>query len=822
MLPRFLARRPTAALVLALAGACSSDPGAVVSPGLRPGIPSRAVVPLSATSGIVISQVYGGGGNANATYKNDFIELYNPGPNDVDVSGASVQYASANGTSWQVTNLVGTIPAGKFYLVKEAAGAGGTTDLPTPDATGAGTGIAMAAGAGKVALVANQTALAGSVAGTPPLGGTPCPTAAATATIVDFVGYGTGTSGATCYEGSAPAPTLTNTTAGLRKSSGSQDTNDNSADFQSGAPNPHNSGQGAVVGPLDHVQVSGTASIAAGAAVTLTASLQDAGNLPINDPSATYVWTSGDPATVQIVSTSANTASIKGLQVGGPVTVTVQATSGGVTKSGTFAVTVTQAGTITWIDASASVDSLLPVGFQAQMFLTARVASGGTVVPATFQVVSLDPTIATAMDVNGATIITAISPSASRPRFQITATPIGGGTPYTFTTSSGNGGVVKVVAAVAAPTSIYAKNDEFGDPTPATPGSTTDMLIVRPEYTLSYNQTRGTPNWVSYELDARQFGSQDRCNCFTADPNLPAAAQIFTSDYTNGGYDRGHMTRSADRTAAIYDNATTFYLTNVVPQTADLNQGVWAQFENALGDSAQAGRAVYIITGPLYTAGKPLTFLKNEGKVAIPDSTWKVAFIGPKGTSPFGLADVAAWNSLDNTTVLAVNMPNVAGVRNDPWAKYLTSIDKIEASTGYDLLSLLPDNIENVVESVSTSVRALDMDVQPGQVSVSSTAVVNVVLYSTSGFDATAVSAANTRLVVNGGAQVAPIARGAIVNTSVADVNGDGLADRIIGFSTSALRAAGFGPGAASLVLQLAGATPAWQAFDVNPPAVVP
>ena len=104
-----------------------------------------ALLPASASatsSGIVISQVYGGGGNSGATYKNDFIELFNRGASPVNVTGWSVQYASAAGTSWQVTNLSGTIAAGQYYLVQEAAGAGGTTNLPTPDATGS---IAMSA-----------------------------------------------------------------------------------------------------------------------------------------------------------------------------------------------------------------------------------------------------------------------------------------------------------------------------------------------------------------------------------------------------------------------------------------------------------------------------------------------------------------------------------------------------------------------------------------------------------------------------------------------------------------------------------------------------
>jgi predicted extracellular nuclease len=133
---------------------------------------------------IVISQVYGGGGNSGATLKNDFIELYNRGAVPVDVTGWSVHYASATGTSWQTTTLAGTIQPGKYFLIQEAAGAGGTVDLPTPNATGS---IAMSATAGKVALVNNSTALSGA-----------CPTG-----LVDSIGYG----GANCFEG---APTSYN------------------------------------------------------------------------------------------------------------------------------------------------------------------------------------------------------------------------------------------------------------------------------------------------------------------------------------------------------------------------------------------------------------------------------------------------------------------------------------------------------------------------------------------------------------------------------------------------------------------------------------
>lgn len=172
---------------------------------------------------IVISQVYGGGGNAGATLKNDFIELFNRGTTPVSLSGWSVQYASSAGTSWQRTDLtVVTLQPGQYYLVQEAQGAGGTTNLPTPDATG---GIMMSATAGKVALVNNQTTITSGIS---------CPT---DGTIIDFVGFG---SAANCFEGAGPTATLSNTTAALRGMSGCAETDNNSSDFAAGAPAPRN------------------------------------------------------------------------------------------------------------------------------------------------------------------------------------------------------------------------------------------------------------------------------------------------------------------------------------------------------------------------------------------------------------------------------------------------------------------------------------------------------------------------------------------------------------------------------------------------------
>jgi predicted extracellular nuclease len=178
---------------------------------------------FAAGGDVVISQLYGGGGNSGASLKNDFIEVFNRSGSAVDITGWSVQYASATGTSWQKTTLSGILQPGQYYLVQEAQGAGGTTNLPTPDATG---NIAMSATAGKVALMKNDVVI---VSGTSSPIGDP--------NLSDFVGFG---STANAFEGSAPAPTLSNTVAATRTLGGCSDSDRNSIDFFVNAPNPRN------------------------------------------------------------------------------------------------------------------------------------------------------------------------------------------------------------------------------------------------------------------------------------------------------------------------------------------------------------------------------------------------------------------------------------------------------------------------------------------------------------------------------------------------------------------------------------------------------
>lgn len=178
----------------------------------------------AANAQIVINEVYGGGGNTGAPYKNDFIELKNIGSTTVTLTGAFIQYAAATGTFNGGTNTHSlpdiTLAPGKTYLIAESGGTNGV-DLPTADATGS---LNISGTAGKVALASSATAV----------------TSATSANVIDFVGFGTT---ASYYEGTGPAPAPSNTTS-ISRISG--DTNNNAADFASGAPTPQNSTSGSL------------------------------------------------------------------------------------------------------------------------------------------------------------------------------------------------------------------------------------------------------------------------------------------------------------------------------------------------------------------------------------------------------------------------------------------------------------------------------------------------------------------------------------------------------------------------------------------------
>jgi len=238
---------------------------------------------------VVISEIYGGGGNSGSTYKNDFIELYNPTESAISVAGWSVQYTSASGPNntppkWDVTALSGSIAARSYYLIRQSSGgANGTLDLPEPYVSGT---IAMAAGAGKVALCNTVTPLTVS-------------NPAATL-YIDLVGYGTTANfseGNNAPATNAPVPNasssierkvkLSSTAASLTAAEAllgnGYDSNDNSTDF--------------VTQPNENPQTSESPQEPATPSTDPTISVSPAAvdfgdeNININSPEETFVVT---------------------------------------------------------------------------------------------------------------------------------------------------------------------------------------------------------------------------------------------------------------------------------------------------------------------------------------------------------------------------------------------------------------------------------------------------------------------------------------------------------------------------------------------------
>lgn len=185
--------------------------------------PASSSSASGASGGPVISQIYAGGGNSGAAYANDFVELLNRSSSAVDLSGWTVQYASASSTSWQATTLSGSVAAGRYFLVALGSSGSAGAALPAFDAMDT---TNMAVSGGKVALVHDTDALS--------CGGSPG-SCSAVSTVVDLVGYGS----ATDYE-SAAAPALSATLSATRAGNGCTDTNANDADFSAVAPAPRN------------------------------------------------------------------------------------------------------------------------------------------------------------------------------------------------------------------------------------------------------------------------------------------------------------------------------------------------------------------------------------------------------------------------------------------------------------------------------------------------------------------------------------------------------------------------------------------------------
>jgi endonuclease G len=237
------------------------------------------------------------------------------------------------------------------------------------------------------------------------------------------------------------------------------------------------------------------------------------------------------------------------------------------------------------------------------------------------------------------------------------------------------------------PATASADNVALGAPSNASTGTPDDYLISRTAYALSFNRSRGIPNWVAWHLSAADLGPIERGQ-FAPDPMVPKDwGRITPNDYRNIGYDRGHMCPSGDRTVDKKLNAETFLMTNIVPQAADNNQGPWADLEDYCRSLAKSGNELYIVAG----VGGPFS-TTNNGKLAVPASTWKVVVVLPEGAD-----DASRVNA--KTRVIAVVMPNASGIRDRDWKTFRTTAQTIEAATGLHFFSKVAAQARSALES---------------------------------------------------------------------------------------------------------------------------
>jgi endonuclease G len=245
-------------------------------------------------------------------------------------------------------------------------------------------------------------------------------------------------------------------------------------------------------------------------------------------------------------------------------------------------------------------------------------------------------------------------------------------------------------AAAARATIGTTLQMQLGNPSSATSTTTNHahFLIKRAQYALDYSDNRGEPLWVSWDLTSGDVGGSGRSS-FITDTTLPAGFyRVTTSDYTNSGYDRGHMCPSADRSVTVADNNIVFYMSNIIPQAPDNNQGPWASFEAYCRTLANAGNEVLITSGPATFGGTI-----PSGVADIGGYTWKIAVVVPSG------AGTALSRIKSTTRVIALKLPNTQGIRSVPWSNYIVSTNTIQSLTGFTFFTALSS-------SVATTLRA--------------------------------------------------------------------------------------------------------------------
>ncbi len=219
------------------------------------------------------------------------------------------------------------------------------------------------------------------------------------------------------------------------------------------------------------------------------------------------------------------------------------------------------------------------------------------------------------------------------------------------------------------------------NPSQANNENLNNLLIVKEEYTLSYNCSKGIANWVGWQTKEEDLGRISRSDDFREDESLPKKCyQVDENDYRGSGYDRGHLMPSGDRTKSELANSSSFLMVNMLPQHPSNNREVWRELEQYSRKLVNQGFQLYSFAG-----GNGELKRINNGKISVPEYTWKVILVKNSNSGEVG--------------TIAVIMPNSEKVKRTDWQDYLVTVDKVESVTGYDFFAYLSDDVESEIES---------------------------------------------------------------------------------------------------------------------------
>ncbi len=223
----------------------------------------------------------------------------------------------------------------------------------------------------------------------------------------------------------------------------------------------------------------------------------------------------------------------------------------------------------------------------------------------------------------------------------------------------------------------------LGNPSDARPDPNVrnNFLLVRAQYALSFNDEKGTANWVSWRLRSADMGDAPRPRLFQPDPLLPPRFfRAASRDYSNSGFDRGHLCPNSDRDATVEMAEETFFLTNIIPQSPNVNQRSWAMLEVYTRKLAENGNnTLFVVAGPNGRGGsgtKGQADAIARDRITVPAEVWKVIVVVPTAMA----GDPALVGP--NVRVIAVRMPNDESLTTLEWAGFRTSVADIEKATG--------------------------------------------------------------------------------------------------------------------------------------------